>query len=99
MKQFARCATALIFVMAGSAHAVEDGKYAILGGVKVHYIDRGQGQPIVLLHGGTSSLDSWIDSGAVGNLQKDFRVIAFDARGAGKSDKPRAPKTMVGSKR
>ena len=92
MKQFARCATALIVVAAGSAYAAEDGKYANFGGVKIHYIDRGQGEPIVLLHGGTSSLDSWIDSGAVANLQKDFRVIAFDARGAGKSEKPRDPK-------
>ena len=92
MKQFARCVTALIVVAAGSAYAAEDGKYANLGGVKIHYIDRGQGEPIVLLHGGTSSLESWIVSGAVANLQKDFRVIAFDARGAGKSEKPRDPK-------
>src|SRR5262249_6893230 len=46
----------------------------------------------VLLHGGTSNLESWITTGVVANLQKDFRVIAFDARGAGKSDKPRDPK-------
>ena len=51
----------------------------------------GRGEPIVLLHGGTSNLESWVSVGVVENLQKDFRVIAFDARGHGKSDKPREP--------
>jgi pimeloyl-ACP methyl ester carboxylesterase len=83
---------ALLCLSAGSAFAVEDGKYADFNGVKIHYIDRGKGDPIVLLHGGTSSLESWISTGVVANLQKDFRVIAFDARGNGKSDKPRDPK-------
>jgi pimeloyl-ACP methyl ester carboxylesterase len=75
--------------MALNAQAAEDGRYATLGGVNIHYIDRGKGDPIVLLHGGTSSLESWIRTGVVANLEKDFRVIAFDARGHGKSDKPR----------
>ena len=66
-------------------------KYADFGGVKIHYIDRGKGEPIVLLHGGTSNLESWVERGVVANLEKDFRVIAFDARGHGKSDKPREP--------
>jgi pimeloyl-ACP methyl ester carboxylesterase len=43
------------------------------------------------LHGGTSNLESWIVRGVLPNLEKDFRVIAFDARGHGKSDKPRDP--------
>src|SRR5262245_7068752 len=92
MKSFYRYAVALICLISGPALAVEDGRYADFGGIKVHYIDRGKGEPIVLLHGGTSSLESWITSGVVANLQKDFRVIAFDARGAGRSSKPRDPK-------
>jgi len=87
-----RCAAALLGLAIAPALAVEDGKFAEFGGVKIHYIDRGQGEPIMLLHGGTSSLESWIAAGVVANLQKDFRVIAFDARGAGRSDKPRDPK-------
>lgn len=74
------------------AYAVEDGKYVDFDGVKIHYIDRGKGEPIVLLHGGTSSLESWIRTGVVANLEKDFRVIAFDARGHGKSGRPHDPK-------
>ena len=37
-------------------------------------------------------LESWIGPGVVANLQKDFRVIAYDARGMGLSDKPHDPK-------
>ena len=76
-----------IACISASAATLED-KYATLAGVKIRYIDVGKGEPIVLLHGGTSSLDSWITTGVVANLSKDYRVIAYDARGAGKSDKP-----------
>lgn len=92
MKSLAGYAVAMCCLAAAPAWAVDDGRYADFDGVKVHYIDRGQGEPIVLLHGGTSNLESWVTTGVVANLQKDFRVIAFDARGSGKSDKPRDPK-------
>ena len=92
MKFHIRIAAALLCVMAAPAFAVDDGKYAEFDGVKIHYIDRGKGEPIVLLHGGTSSLESWVQAGVVANLEKDFRVIAFDARGAGRSSKPHDPK-------
>jgi pimeloyl-ACP methyl ester carboxylesterase len=81
-------ALALIGVLSPSAFA---DKYADFSGIKIHYIDRGKGEPIVLLHGGTSNLESWVERGVVANLEKDFRVIAFDARGHGRSDKPRDP--------
>jgi pimeloyl-ACP methyl ester carboxylesterase len=87
------------FLLASCAVAPEGGgsmpyedRYADFGGVKIRYIDVGKGEPIVLLHGGTSNLESWVRTGVVGNLSKDFRVIAFDARGAGKSSKPHDPK-------
>ena len=92
MKFHIRIAAALLCVMAAPAFAVDDGKYAEFDGVKIHYIDRGKGEPIVLLHGGTSSLESWVNTGVIANLEKDFRVIAFDARGAGRSSKPHDPK-------
>ena len=38
------------------------------------------------------TLESWVTPGVVADLQKNFRVIAFDARGSGRSDKPRDPK-------
>ena len=57
-------------------------------GVPIRYAQQGTGDIIVLLHGNGSSLDSWINSGMMANLAKDYRVVAFDARGHGKIVKP-----------
>jgi pimeloyl-ACP methyl ester carboxylesterase len=94
IKPYLRYVAALLGLAIASAPAlaVEDGKFADFGGIKIHYIDRGQGEPIVLLHGGTSNLESWVSTGVVADLAKNYRVIAFDARGSGRSDKPRDPK-------
>ncbi len=92
MKSFIKYATAFLGFVSVPAFAAEEGQYADFNGVKIHYIDRGKGETIVLLHGGTSSLESWVRTGVVANLEKNFRVIAFDARGHGKSDSPRDPK-------
>jgi pimeloyl-ACP methyl ester carboxylesterase len=86
-----RYAAALLCLAAIPASAAYEDKYLDADGVKIRYIDTGKGEAIVLLHGGTSNLESWITRGVVANLEKDFRVIAFDARGHGKSDKPREP--------
>jgi hypothetical protein len=67
----------------GGGSAPTEDRYADFGGVKIRYIDVGRGEPIVLLHGGTSNLESWVRTGVVANLSKDYRVIAFDARSAG----------------
>ena len=88
MKTVIRCVITLLAGVAPLVAMAQD-KFFDAAGVKIHYIDRGRGEPIVLLHGGTSNLESWVSRGVVANLEKDFRVIAFDARGHGKSDKPR----------
>jgi pimeloyl-ACP methyl ester carboxylesterase len=78
----------VLWLLCAAPLVVAQDQFFDAGGVKIRYIDRGKGTPIVLLHGGTSSLDSWVTRGVVDNLEKDFRVIAFDARGHGKSDRP-----------
>ena len=90
MNPVIRFATLLMCFAAAPALAQED-KYINANGVKIRYIEAGKGAAIVLLHGGTSNLESWTSRGVVDNLAKDFRVIAFDARGHGKSDSPRDP--------
>lgn len=55
-------------------------------GVPIHFIDEGEGETVVYLHGFAGSSDLW---SAVGLLPLDgFRTIAFDARGHGQSGKP-----------
>jgi pimeloyl-ACP methyl ester carboxylesterase len=93
MTPIIRIATLLLgmSIVPGAAAAVHEDKYLDANGVKIRYIDTGRGEAIVLLHGGTSNLESWTTRGVVDNLAKDFRVIAFDARGHGKSDSPHDP--------
>jgi pimeloyl-ACP methyl ester carboxylesterase len=68
--------------------ALED-KFFTSSGVKVRYVDVGRGEPVVLIHGFSSSLEAnWSNQGIIDKLSKDFRVIALDCRGHGKSDKP-----------
>jgi pimeloyl-ACP methyl ester carboxylesterase len=66
-------------------------KFFDSNGVKIRYVDVGAGDPVVLLHGNGGSLQEFVSSGMLLGLQRDFRVIAFDARGHGKSDKPHEP--------
>ena len=68
--------------------AVSQDKFFDSQGVRIRYVEQGAGTPIVLIHGDGSTLDSWIDSGVLPDLAKNYRVIAFDARGSGMSAKP-----------
>ena len=52
----------------------------------------GDGPPLVLQHGFTSSIQNWYLNGYVDPLQQDYRLILIDARGHGASDKPHDPK-------
>jgi pimeloyl-ACP methyl ester carboxylesterase len=59
------------------------------GGVTIHYVEAGRGQPVVLVHGlHASAAANWIRPGVFEELAKDHRVIALDLRGHGKSGKP-----------
>jgi pimeloyl-ACP methyl ester carboxylesterase len=56
-------------------------------GVKIHYLDKGQGEPIILIHGFGANLDvNW--AGMSNSLATEFRVVAIDNRGHGRSEKP-----------
>src|SRR5712692_7155638 len=49
------------------------------GGVKIRYVMRGQGEPVILLHGFIFSAKSnWIDGGVFEALSQDYRVVALD---------------------
>jgi len=74
----------LMFALAGAT--AED---FVSKGVKLRYVVEGQGPPVVLIHGLTLDVESqWADPGIIKALTQDYRVIAMDCRGHGKSDKP-----------
>jgi len=88
-------AVSLIALMSTAVCAQD--KYFDSNGVRIRYLDQGSGQPIVLIHGYTSNVErSWMDTGVFANLVKDYRVIALDCRGHGKSDKPQDPRAYGG---
>jgi pimeloyl-ACP methyl ester carboxylesterase len=61
-------------------------------GVRIRFVEQGSGPALVLMHGYTGTLDRhFIANGVFANLAEDYRVIAFDLRGHGKSGKPYDP--------
>lgn len=59
------------------------GKYANANGIKIYYEEYGQGKPLLLLHGNSESIQSFKLQIPV--FSRDYRVIAVDTRGQGKS--------------
>ncbi len=69
-----------------------EGEYFDSAGVRIHYIDEGQGVPVVLVHGFAYPAHlQWRKPGLIEALAQDYRVIALDNRGHGRSDKPHDP--------
>ncbi len=67
------------------------GRFLDVDGVRLHYTDRGAGQPIVLIHGNVVSGDDYDTSGVAERLLETHRVIIFDRPGFGHSERPRGP--------
>jgi len=57
------------------------GKFVDIGGVRLHYIERGQGEPLLLLHGNGSMIQDFLSSGLVDKAAERYRVIVFDRPG------------------
>jgi pimeloyl-ACP methyl ester carboxylesterase len=55
-------------------------------GVRVHYVQAGAGQTVVLIHGNAGSVDDF-SYRAIGLLCGEYRVVAVDRPGHGKSDR------------
>jgi len=65
-------------------------RYLLVDLTRIRYIDAGHGAPVVFLHGLGASMYAWRKNLAA-VAAAGFRVIAFDNRGFGLSDKPPAP--------
>lgn len=68
------------------------GTYFDSNGVRIHYTDEGQGEPIILIHGFAVHTDlNWRAVGIIRALARKYRVIAMDNRGHGLSGTPHEP--------
>src|SRR6476620_10349111 len=65
------------------------GTFKTSDGVKIHYMEIGQGVPVILIHGYTGNAEgNWFANGIAQALATNHHVIALDCRNHGKSDKP-----------
>jgi pimeloyl-ACP methyl ester carboxylesterase len=58
-------------------------------GVRLHYIESGEGPPLVLLHGNGSMIEDFDSSGLIDLAAMRHRVIVFDRPSFGHSTRPR----------
>jgi len=65
--------------------------FALVNGINICYEIHGEGFPIILVHG-FAKKEFWICQ--INELSKKYKVIIFDNRGVGKSEKPNEPYTM-----
>ncbi|MDR7040491.1 pimeloyl-ACP methyl ester carboxylesterase [Methylobacterium sp. BE186] len=66
------------------------GSFLTVDGVRLHYVERGQGQPLLLIHGNGTMIQDYLVSGIVDELAQRYRVIIIDRPGYGYSERPRA---------
>lgn len=59
------------------------GEYLTVDGLRTYYEVLGEGEPVVLLHGGGVTADSWF--GQLGALAGQYRVYAPERRGHGRT--------------
>src|SRR5581483_9471957 len=62
-------------------------------GVRLHYEVQGQGEPLLMVMGLGGSSAAWPPT-LIDELARSFRVIIYDNRGTGLSDKPDAPYSL-----
>lgn len=84
---------ALVAPLPVTAQEPPEGRFFDSDGVRIHYIDEGSGEPVLLIHGLAVNLElNWLQPGIAAALrERGYRVIAYDARGHGRSEKPHDP--------
>jgi epoxide hydrolase 4 len=93
MMRPALCALSLMALLSSAALAapkdvfdrVHDG-YADSNGVRIHYVTRGRGPLMVMIHGFPDFWYGW--RAQIAALSRHYRVVALDLRGYNLSDKP-----------
>ena len=86
-------AIAAVVVATVSAQSPKSAFITTTDGIKIHYFELGgSGSPVILIHGYTANAEGkWIKPNIAQTLAARHRVIAIDARGHGRSDKPHDP--------
>lgn len=85
--------TTILGLYCAIAIAQDTGTFFDSNGVNIHYVDIGEGEPVVLMHGLNGNFQrAWLDRGIADKFAAaGFRVLALDARAHGKSGTPHDP--------
>lgn len=76
-----------ILVLSSFAQTNSQSLFVKANGINIHYLEWGKGkETIILIHGLSDTAESWKAFASL--LANKYRVIAFDRRGVGKTDKP-----------
>jgi len=90
MRSRSLAATTLLALLAAAPvcdakPAVKDAFLTLPDGAKIHYLEAGQGSPIVFIPGWTMAADIW--ESQIAYFSKSHRVVAYDPRSQGRSSK------------
>lgn len=67
----------------------EDGFFITSDSIRIHYITKGKGSPVILIHGlSATAFGNWYRNGVADSLAKNHFVVALDCRNHGLSDNP-----------
>lgn len=93
--------TPIGLVLFFSAIALADDEFGTHGhvdsdGVKIHYVTRGEGPLVVMIHGFPDFWYSWRNQ--IPELSKKYQVVAIDLRGFNESDQPEGVESYAMSK-
>ncbi len=78
-----------LLIFACSQNGGQEVKYSVktgyvsIGDVKLYYEEKGEGEPVVMIHGGF--IDSRMWDGQFDVLAEEYRAVRYDARGHGRS--------------
>lgn len=64
---------------AGMTASLAPGR-AVVDGVELHYVSRGTGVPVVLVHGSLADYSYWEESNQITPLAEKYRVVAYSRR-------------------
>lgn len=84
----------IIIMTVNTTQAQTTGKYANVNGIKMYYEIHGTGSPLVLIHGGGSTIKTNFNR-IMPKLAKTHRVIAVELQAHGHSGDRDAPETFI----
>lgn len=64
------------------------GRFVTVEGVRLHYVEKGSGPPVVFFHGNGTMLEDMLISGVFHHAAAAYRALVFDRPGFGHSERP-----------